>query len=332
MMQSISSITLPTAQQLSVETSLLNTPSLVSYVSHTTQTELREVPTSYINSYINELLSYTDERFKSFFRDKASVIIDYFGDCPIWMSLEEWLFHEGNLKRFSYKVKSLMTQLWQKGKLLGHSFIRQYKLAEKLTITPRYIRDIVKSFQSLALVYKKRTDKVHYSVVFDLTTKVTSYIESVVNILFDYYSKNNSFDCNSLSSSTSSSGFAIDFSLVNVVYEAICEIKKGFHSDISKTCKTCKNKEHAGMLVSEPSSNITDLTLLNEKSKSNLTNKVDETSESLKTIAEILSSQLPNTNILDKLATLNTSSSNYQNNEDKEKTPTKIVLLVDLQM
>jgi len=108
MMQSISSITLPTAQELTVETSSPNTPSLASCVSPIAQTELREVPSTNINEYINELLSYTNEGFESFFRDKASVIINYFAACPVWMSLEEWLFYEGNLKHFSYTTKSLI--------------------------------------------------------------------------------------------------------------------------------------------------------------------------------------------------------------------------------
>ncbi|MFY9225657.1 MAG: hypothetical protein WAQ98_23470, partial [Blastocatellia bacterium] len=75
-----------------------------------------------------------------------------------------------------------------------------------------------------------------------------------------------------------------------------------------------------GMLVGEPSSNITDLSFPNEESKSSLTNNVDKLTEVVKTLIESLSSQLPNTNILDKLTTLNTSSSNYQSNEEVEKT------------
>ncbi|MFY9222303.1 MAG: hypothetical protein WAQ98_06530, partial [Blastocatellia bacterium] len=270
MMQSISSITLPTAQELTVETSSPNTPSLSSCVSSIEQVGLREVPIVDINSYVNGLLSYTDERFESFFRDKAGAIIDYFANCPIWMSLEEWLFYEGNLKHFSYKAKSLINQICNRSKMLGYSFIKQYNLADKLGVTPHYVREIIKKFQALALVYKERTNKIHYSLIFDLTTKVTSYIESVVNILFDYYGKYNNSISTFLSSFASSFGSLTDFSLVGVVYKGICEIKEGFQSKRTKIYKTCKNKEHAGMLVGEPSSNITDLSFPNEESKSSL--------------------------------------------------------------
>jgi hypothetical protein len=319
-MQSISSITLPTAQELTVETSLLNTPSLVSCVSHTTQTELREVPTNYINDYIDELLSYTDEEFEAFFRDKASTIIDYFANCPVWMSLEEWLFYEGNLKHFSYKTKALVNQIYNRSKISGYSFIKQYNLADKLNITDRYVREIVKNLQSLALVHKSRTNKIHYSLIFDLATKVTCYIESVVNILFNYYSKNNNVIASSVASSVASSSSFTDFSLVNVVYTGICELKKASQSKRTKICKTCKNKEHAGMRESESSSNITDLSFPNEESQSSLTSNIDKLTGVVRTLAESLSSILPNTNILDKLATLNTSSNNYQGNLEIEKT------------
>ena len=320
MMQSISSITLPTAQELTEKTSSPNTPSLASCVSPIAQTELREVPSTNINEYINELLSYTNEGFESFFRDKASAIIDYFAACPVWMSLEEWLFHEGNLKHFSYTTKSLINQIYNRSKMLGYSFIKQYNLADKLNITPYHVREIIKNFQALALIHKGRTNKIHYSLIFDLTTKVTSYIESIVNILFDYYSKNNSPISTFLSNFASTFGSLTDFSLVNVVYKGICEIKEASQSKRSKIYKTCKNKEHAGMLESESSSNITDLSFPNEESKSNLTNNVDKLTEVVKTLIESLSSVLPNTNILDKLATLNISSSNYQSNIEIEKT------------
>ncbi|MBL8195989.1 MAG: hypothetical protein JNM06_19515, partial [Blastocatellia bacterium] len=320
MMQSISSIILPTAQELTVETSLLNTPSLVSCVSPIEQVGLREVPSTNINEYINELLSYTDEGFESFFRDKANAIINYFGDCPIWMSLEEWLFYEGNLKHFSYKTKALVNQIYNRSKISGYSFIKQYNLADKLNITDRYVREIVKNLQSLALVHKSRTNKIHYSLIFDLATKVTCYIESVVNILFNYYSKNNNFVASPVASSVASSSSFTDFSLVTVVYKGICEIKKVSQSKRSKIYKTCKNKEHAGMLESEPSSNITDLSFPSEESKSNLTSNVDKLTEVVKKLIGLLSNQLPSTNILDKLTTLNISSSNYQSNEEIEKT------------
>jgi len=195
------------------------------------ESELREVPTVHINRYIDELLSYTDEGFETFFRDKASAIIDYFANCPVWMSLEEWLFHEGNLKPFSSTAKSLIKQIRNRSKRLGYSFIKQYELADKLNITDRYLREIVKKFQSLALIHKGRTDKIHYSLIFDLTTKVTSYIEAVVNILFDYYSKKNSVIASSVT--------LTDFSLVNVVYKGVCEITEASQSKKPKINKTC---------------------------------------------------------------------------------------------
>jgi hypothetical protein len=198
------------------------------------ESELRKAPTIHINSYINELLSYTNEGFETFFRDKASEIIDYFANCPIWMSLEQWLFHEGNMKPFSSTTKNLIKQIRNRSKRLGYTFIRQYELADKLKITSSYVGKIIKNLQSLALIHKGHTNKIHYSLIFDLKIKVTSYIESVVNILFDYYSKK----YNIIASSVASSVTLTDFSLVNVVYTGICEIKEASQSNTPKIHKT----------------------------------------------------------------------------------------------
>ena len=217
-----------TKVELPVTVNQIELPNLSSLSA---KSELREVPNTNINEYINELLSDTDEGFESFFRDKAGAIINYFAVCPVSMSLEEWLFHEGNMKHFSRTSKRLIKQIYNNSKTLGYSSTKQYKLADKLNITDRYLREIVKKFQSLALIHKGRTDKIHYSLIFDLTTKVTSYTEAVVNILFDYYSKKNSVIASSVT--------LTDFSLVNVVYKGVCEITEASQSKKPKINKTC---------------------------------------------------------------------------------------------
>ena len=232
--------------------------------------------------YLENQLSNYSQEFAQYFYKQCRGVIKFFAEAELTQTIHEWFFDEDNHFKLPYKAKDLINQIQglsnkTKDKF---SFIRQFRLAEKLSITSRWLRELAGELIDLGFLFSRRNRAINYKLTFDLSRSVIDYFETLIQVVFDYYSNihhsNNSYtDSSSQSTSEFSSASQQEFCLASLMYTAVCNPLTRLEEKITK-----KNKEKRSMHANGEPANSNYTTSENKQeepinSSSNTNSKTD---------------------------------------------------------
>lgn len=217
--------------------------------------------------YLEEQLGKYKEEFREYFKKEYKEIIEYFNYAPIGQSIYGWLFEEANISRLPVSAKRMISNVKGLSKINGLSFIRQFKLADKLECSDRWVRNIASRLKQIGLFFAVKTNKIQYSITFALHKSVGNYFDTIVAIVFEHYQIvveaaalktniatkiNNTGNTTNTSgsSSGSSSGSKRGFSLAKCLYEKSCGKSSG--SEYKRKKENSKNEEGMHAIGGEP--------------------------------------------------------------------------------
>jgi hypothetical protein len=106
-----------------------------------------------IIEYLEEQLGKYKEEFREYFKKEYKEIIEYFNYAPVGQSVYGWLFDETNINRLPVSVKRMISNVKGLSKINGLSFIRQFKLADKLKCSDRWVRNIASRLKQIGLFF-----------------------------------------------------------------------------------------------------------------------------------------------------------------------------------
>jgi hypothetical protein len=227
---------------------------------------------------IRTILENYPKEFKTFFMRHCSWVVEFFSESKEEQSVHSWLFDESNHHRLPYKAKQLINSIFGLSLSTKESFsyMRQFRLADKLSISDRYLRTLFSKIFDLGLMISRRNRGINYKLTFDLNKSVLEYFQTLITTLFGYYSESisegNSEGC---------SGSNSDFSLAKLLYSTI--YKQFIPSESLKSPKTKTDKEIRGH--AQPASNITNSGIPDSTTKSEETS--DESERNFRTETSI---------------------------------------------
>ena len=247
-----------------------------------------------LDEYLVDLLNNYKQEFREYFYDKCRETINYFANCPVTIEIRQWFFHAGNVAKFPLSAQDLFDNVKGLSRMTGMSFIKQFNLANRLKHSSRWIRNITSKLKTIALLFSRKTNKINYCITFDLAKPVSEFFDTLVSLVFDYYSNdsnsldtvnnsgnnatfNSSAEPSSQSSSEPSAGSKPEFSLVNLLYTKLCDRSKRLEYLLSSVNKN-KTKSKEGMLAStqsQPASQIHSTVNLTDKKREETTTNSD---------------------------------------------------------
>ncbi len=235
--------------------------------------------------HISKFLEPYSEEFNSFFNEHCKNVIDFFSNASPEQSIYEWFFDEANLSKINYKIKDFINNVEGLSPLRGLSFIRQFRLANKLEITDRWLRKLTTPLKELGLLFSKKTKGIHYKFTFNLHLPIVDFFKYLIDAIFCYYSGSTSG-----LSSGSTSGSKQKYFLASTLYNYAYGQLRNTESLRSKKSKRIEEIRSMHASEASSSSNITSSKIAEEKEATNpvthsITNSTTNTIATKNTIA-----------------------------------------------